>query len=446
MDLRGPTGLRGRIKAAAAAAERARGGGMAGGGGTGTARGALRLLLCCASALLAAVCSGATGCWGGSLRLPGLGLLAPVLPNRLGQSALVVAAPPRHSGGQRTPAPHATVPLARTWRQCQQLRDGCVTISTRHTLSRHLGGTWHVPTWLRLGDGQCASVEQDHSVISTQQSEHSSSYTSTRPSCGILSLWGNRLISTSDTSNIAIQHSTIQHDHGTIQHDHGTIQHDHGTIQDTGLSSTYISIQHDHGTIQHDHGTIQHDHGTIQHDHGTIQHDHGTIQHDHSTIQDTGLSSTHITIQHHHSAVSIPPNCTQLPGHGASIQLDGSTSPVLTRAPSQLAGTHGEPRFQQHLGRQLQNNTGHWHQHHGRQLSAAPRQARPWRGHRHLPLRLRAGGGSSGAAGVAAPARDPPLPPPGRGAHEQGDGGVPHHPPRTQVTPPPQPPPGCPRC
>jgi len=49
--------------------------------------------------------------------------------------------------------------------------------------------------------------------------------------------------------------------------------------------------------------------------------------------------------------------------------------------------------------------------------SAAPHQSQPRPGHRHLPLRLRAGGGSSDAAGAAVPARDPPIPPPGRGAH-----------------------------
>ncbi|XP_027520002.1 uncharacterized protein LOC113957067 [Corapipo altera] len=247
-------------------------------------------------------------------------------------------------------------------------------------------------------------------------------------------------IGINSTSNISIQHhhtDSIQ-DTGINSTSSISIQHHHtDSIQDTGISSTSsISIQHHHGT-----DSIQ-DIGISSTSSISIQHHHGT-----TFSQDTGTSST--SIQHVHGTDSIPPKCAQI--HGASIQLDSSASPILTqalwaRSCSQLHHTHCEPWAQQHLGHQLQNDTGHRHR--GQQLRAA---AELWRGRHHLPLRLCAGGGHSGAAGAAVPAQDPPwdppLPPPGRGAHEQGDGGVPCHPPHTQVTPPHthRGPPGAPR-
>ncbi|XP_035744919.1 cAMP-specific 3',5'-cyclic phosphodiesterase 4C, partial [Egretta garzetta] len=109
-----------------------------------------------------------------------------------------------------------------------------------------------------------------------------------------------------------------------------------------------------------------------------IQPSHGII-----STQDNRLSSTSdtsdVSIPQDHGTVSDPPSHAQLPGHGTSVQLDGGASPNLAQDPqahscSQLSCTHCEPGSQQHLGHQLQDDTGHQHRPPSRQLRTPARE------------------------------------------------------------------------
>ncbi|GAB0200618.1 cAMP-specific 3',5'-cyclic phosphodiesterase 4C [Grus japonensis] len=206
-------------------------------------------------------------------------------------------------------------------------------------------GLWRIRA---LPGGQYVFIQPGHSVISIQRSKHSGTYTTSfQSSHSTVSVRDTRLSGVYDTfvqhssnigsnsTDIFIQpsHSIIYlQDNRIISTSDISIQHDHGTtsIQHSRLGSSDISIQQDHSTLSIQHSRLGSSDISIQQDHGTL------------SIQHSRLSSSNISIQHDHGTTSVPPS------YGASIQLDGSASPILTwalRVPScsQFASAHAQP-------------------------------------------------------------------------------------------------------